>query len=142
MKTSVLTVLLCLTASVLLAQQTNRVELGRLQTGATVSFIRSSEGEWGIEIAGGAAPLIVQPKPARLEVYRTDQDIRQLTAGYSRIQKSADGIDAQAKIAYGGNVVFRMQDHWSLDGAVVSVRRKVEVTGNAPGGFYSSVISQ
>ncbi len=140
MKTPVLTALLCLTASVLLAQQTNRVELGRLQTGATVSFIRSSEGEWGIEIAGGAAPLIVQPKPARLEVYRTDQDIRQLAAGYSRIQKSADGIDAQAEIAYGGNVVFRMQDHWSLDGAVVSVRRKVDVAGNAPGGFDSSVV--
>ncbi|MGD0015155.1 MAG: hypothetical protein ABSD56_12155, partial [Bryobacteraceae bacterium] len=32
-----------------------------------------------------------------------------------------------------------MQDHWSLTGAVVSVSRKVEVTGNAPGGFDSLV---
>jgi len=139
-KTPILTVLLCQAASILVAQEGSRVDLGRLQTGATVSFVRAAEGEWGIEIAGGAAPLIAQPKPARLEVYRIDQEIRQLAAGYSRIQKTADGIDAQAKIAYGDNAVFRMRDHWSLSGAVVSVRRKVEVAGNAPGGFDSSVI--
>lgn len=139
MKTPILTVLMCQVAWALVAQEGSRVDLGRLQTGATVSFVRAAEGEWGIEIAGGAAPLITQPKPARLEVYRSDQDIRQLAAGYSRIQKTADGIDARAKIACGDNVVFRMLDHWSLDGAVVSVRRKVEVAGNAPGGFSSSV---
>ena len=96
--------------------------------------------EWGIEIAGGAAPRILQPKPARLEVFRTEEDIRQLAAGYKTVQKSAAGIDARAEIAYGDNVVFRVQDRWSLTGAVVSVRRKVEVTGNAPGGFDSSVV--
>ena len=57
-----------------------------------------------------------------------------------RCEKSAAGIDAQAEIAYGNNVVFHVQDHWSLTGAVVSVSRKVEVTGNAPGGFDSSVV--
>ena len=33
-----------------------------------------------------------------------------------------------------------MEDRWSLTGAVVTVSRKVEVTGNAPGGFNSSVV--
>ena len=114
--------------------------MGRLQTGATVSFVRAAGGEWGIEIAGGAAPRILQPKPARLEVFRTEEDIRQLAAGYKTVQKSDSGIDARAEIAYGENVVFRVQDRWSLSGAVVSVSRKVEVAGNAPGGFYSSVV--
>ena len=36
-------------------------------------------GEWGIEIAGAAAPRIAQTKPARLEIFRTEDDIRQLT---------------------------------------------------------------
>ena len=37
------------------------------------------------------------------------------------------------------NVVFRVNDNWSLSGAILSLRRKVEVSGNAPGGFYSSI---
>ena len=116
------------------------MDLGRLQTGATVSFVRAAGGEWGIEIAGAAAPRILQPKPAKLEVFRTEEDIRQLAAGYKTVQKSDSGIDARAEIAYGEGVVFRVQDRWSLSGAVVSVSRKVEVAGNAPGGFYSSVV--
>jgi hypothetical protein len=111
-----------------------------LQTGATVSFARSTAGEWGIEIAGAAAPRILQLKPARLEVFRAEDNIRQLAAGYKTVQKSAAGIDARAEIAYGEDVVFRVHDRWSLSGAVVSVRRKVEVGGNAPGGFDSSIV--
>ncbi len=142
---------LFLAGSAALAQQGPRVDLGRLQTGATVSFVRDAEAEWGIEIAGAAAPLIQQPKPARLEVFHTEEDIHQLAAGYRTVEKSATGIDAQAEIAYGDNVVFHVQDRWSLTGAVVSVRRKVEVAGGAgtvdsgstrgsPDGFSSSVV--
>jgi hypothetical protein len=131
---------LCLTVSATFAQQADRVDLGRLQTGATVSFVRAGEGEWGLEIAGGAAPRLLQPKPARLEVFRAAEDIRQLAAGYKTVQKSESGIDAQAEIAHGDNVVFRMLDRWSLDGAIVSVSRKIEVEGQAQGGFYSSVM--
>ena len=121
-------------------QQGARVDLGHVPTGATVSFARSIAGEWGIEIAGGAAPRIVQPQPARLEVYRTEEDIRQLAAGYKTVEKTAAGIDARAEIACGENVVFRVHDQWSIGGAVVQLRRTVEVTGNAPGGFFSSVV--
>jgi hypothetical protein len=131
---------LVLAGSAAYAQQGGRVDLGRLQTGATVSFTRAATGEWGIEIAGGAAPRIVQPKPARLEVFRTEQDIRQLAAGYRTVRKSAAGIDAGAEISYDDGVVFRVQDRWSLSGAVLSVRRSVEIAGNAQGGFHSSVV--
>jgi hypothetical protein len=131
---------LCLAGPALFAQQGARVDLGRLQTGATVSFSRTTAGEWGIEIAGAAAPRILQSKPARLEVLRTEDDISQLAAGYKTVQKSAAGIDARAEIAYGEKVVFRVTDRWTVSGAVLSVRRKVEVTGEAPGGFCSSVV--
>jgi hypothetical protein len=131
---------LTLGASALFAQPAARVNLARLESGATVSFARSAAGEWGVEIAGAAAPRILQPKPAKLQVFRTEEDIRQFAAGYKRVEKSAAGIDAQAEIAYGEGVVFRLTDQWTAAGAVVSVRRKVEVTGNAPGGFYSSIM--
>ncbi len=120
--------------------QGDRMDLGRLETGATVSFTRSTSGEWGIEIAGAAAPRIRQAKPAELEVFVSEDDIRQLAAGYKTVEKSAGGVDARTDVAYGDNVVFHVQDHWSLDGAVVSVRRQVEVDGNASGGFLSSVV--
>ena len=131
---------LCLTATTASAQQTDRIDLGRLQTGATVSFVRVAGGEWGIEIAGAAAPRLLQPKPAKLQVFRTEQDIRELAAGYRTVERSASGIDAGAEIAYGEDVVFRVQDRWSLSGAVLSVDRRVEVQGNDPGGFNSSVV--
>jgi hypothetical protein len=135
---------LCLAGSALFAQYAQRdnpfiLDLGRLDTGATVSFQRDLVGKYGISITGGAAPPIFQPAPARIEVYRADDDIRKLAAGYKTVDKSATGIDARAEITYSNNVVFHVQDHWSLTGAVVSVSRKVEVTGNAPGGFDSLV---
>ncbi len=131
---------LSLGAAALWAQAGPRVDLGRLPSGATVSFVRSDAGEWGLAIAGSAAPRILQPKPARLEVFRTEEDIRPLAAGYQTVQKAAAGIEARAEIAWGEKVLFRVQDRWSLSGAVVSVRRKVEVAGDAPGGFSSAVV--
>ena len=140
MKNHLLTAWLCLTGSALFAQEVARLDLGQLQTGGTVSFVRNANGGWGIEIEGGAAPRISQPKPVRLEIFRSAQDIWQFAVGYRMVQKSATGVDAQAEIVYSNNVVFRVQDRWSITGAVVSVQRKVEVTGNAPGGFDSSVV--
>lgn len=128
---------LCLVASNVFAQPA-QVELGHLLTGATVSFVRSPSGEWGVEIAGGAAPTISQSQPASLEVFRAEDDVHQLAAGYKTLQRSAAGVDARAEIHY-DSVVFRVQDHWSLSGSVLSVRRKVDVIGNLPGGFDSAI---
>ena len=125
--------------STLFAQSATRLDLGRLQTGAAVSFTRSTSG-WGVEISGGAAPRIQQLEPAKLEIYRADEDIRQVSAGYKTVQKTAAGMDARAEIAYGQGVVFHVNDRWNLTGPVLSVRRTVTVTGSAPGGFCSSVM--
>ena len=129
---------LFLAGSSLLAQPVPRVMLGHLQTGATVNFVRSAAGGWGLEVTGGAAPTISQQKPARLEVFRAEDDIRQFAAGYKTIQKSAAGIDARAEVKY-DSVVFRVVDHWSVSGSVLSVYRKVDVIGNSPGGFDSAI---
>jgi hypothetical protein len=120
-------------------QQSARVELGRLRTGADVSFVRSGTGGWGIDVAGGPAPRIVQPKPARIEVYRAGNDIQELAAGYKKVQKTASGIDADAEVACGDDVVIRVHDRWSVSWAVLSMHRNVEVKGNASGGFYSAI---
>jgi hypothetical protein len=129
---------LSLTSSAAFAQQSDQVRLGSLETEETVLFVRTAGGEWGIEISGGTSPRLTQQKPAHIEVFHTEENIRELAVGYKTVQRSASGIDARAEIAYDENIVFRVEDRWSLKGAVVSVRRMVEVVGNAPGGFNSS----
>jgi hypothetical protein len=126
------------TVSVVFAQQGDRLDLGRLNTGHTVSFVRATGGEWGIHVSG-TAPQLTQVKPARIEVIGAEGNIRELAAGYTTVQQSASGISARAEISFGEDAVFRVQDRWTVSGAVVSVRREVEVLGTVPGGFNSSV---
>ena len=54
--------LLFLTISSIYAQLGDRVVLGNLETGATISFAHVAGGEWGIEISGGTATAIYSKK--------------------------------------------------------------------------------
>ncbi|MEO6005043.1 MAG: hypothetical protein ABIZ04_07875 [Opitutus sp.] len=130
-----------LTASIALAQSSERMELGRLPTGAAVSFVRGTDG-WGLSIEGANTPGFRQAKPAKIEVYRADDDIRQLGAGYQSVERSTNSpqFDARAELKSDDNVVFRVHDRWSLEGAVATVHRTIEVSGSTPGGFNSSVV--
>ena len=131
---------LCLIVSAACSQQNGRIDLGRLQTGAKVSFVKTTDGEWGIEIKGSKVPVVMQPRPFSLQVFLTEDSIQELAAGYKTVKKSNSKIDAFTEIAYGENVIFRVNDLWSLKDEVVSLQRKVEVSGNARGGFNSSVV--
>lgn len=121
------------------AQAGAQVNLGTLPTGANVSFTRAASGQWGLEIAGGPTPRIEQAQPARLEIYRSDNDIRELAAGYTTVRKTAGGIDAVAEIQSDPGVEFRFHDRWSVKASVLSLERNVEVRGREPGGFDSSI---
>jgi hypothetical protein len=119
--------------------QEKQIHLGRLQTGAMVSFARSApSAQWGIEIAGSSAPRMVQPKPAQIEVFRSESDVHDLAAGYTVVKKSAKGMEAQSDIQADG-VTFHFLDVWSVEGAVLTLQRQVTVHGSGSGGFYSSV---
>jgi hypothetical protein len=117
-----------------------RIELGRLATGASASFVSDGGSRWGVEISGSGMPAMAQRKPARLEICRAESDIEQLAAGYNTVEKTSDGVEARATLSYGENVHFRFRDRWHLSGSVLSVQRVVEVTGEAPAGFDSSIV--
>lgn len=134
-----LVLVLCVAASVS-GQTRDRLQLGKLESGAIVSFTHSTSGEWELEIEGGPAPRISQPRPARLEVITPAQEVQQIGAAYKTIRRSGAGMDAGAEIYYSDTAIFRVHDQWSLSGAVLSLRRKVEVVGNAPGGFGSDIV--
>ena len=134
-----LLIVILLSAHPASSQQNRKVRLGQLQSGAEVSFSRVQAGTWGIEITGGPAPRVVQPKPVEFEIYRADNDIQQLTAGYKTVQASSEGINAQADVTGGDTVVFHVRDHWAISSGILSLHRSVEVKGNAPGGFDSEI---
>jgi hypothetical protein len=118
----------------------NRIVLGRLANGAAVTFVRAASGDWGIEIAGAGVPRLTQRKPAQIEVYRGEENVRQLAAGYQSVQKEADAVVAKAKVAGGGEAAFDVEDRWKISGAALSLSRKVSVTGaEANAGFYSAI---
>jgi hypothetical protein len=131
---------LCLITVEAFSQEKNRVKLGRMETGSVVSFISNSKGEWGIEIIGASAPRILQLKPCRLQIFQTQENIEDIAVGYKSVEKSGSEIYAQAEIKYSEGVTFRVNDSWSLKDEVITVHRKIEVEGNAPGGFSSSVV--
>src|SRR3982750_2558795 len=97
----------------LLPAQPGRVMVGRLSTGATAAFRRSAAGEWGIEVTGGESPRIFATQPVRIEVFTSEQNVRQLASGYKSVESAGASVVARAEIAAGGGVTFRIEDHWS-----------------------------
>jgi len=73
-------------------------------------------------------------------VFRTETDIRQLTSGYRSVEPTEGGVEGRAEIAGGDGVVFGIVDLWSIDGSVLSVRRRVDVEGSAPGSAFNSTL--
>jgi hypothetical protein len=123
-----------------LTQQIDRIDLGRLQTGAAISFVRADGGDWGIEISGGFALGMMQQKTAQIEVYRGQENVQQLSAGYQSVQKEGDAFLAKAKVAGEGPAAFEVEDLWNVSGDVLSLHRNVKVTGTEPNaGFYSAI---
>ncbi len=133
-----LSILLTLAVSLLPAQQ-QPATLGALDGGGSVSFIRSASGKWGIAVRGSGGAEVSQDQPARLEVYRNGA-ARQIAAGYDSVRTATGSARAQAQVA-DGDTAFNFDDEWRVAGGVLSLRRKVEVKGNAPGaGFYSAIV--
>ena len=117
----------------------NRIVLGRIANGADVAFVHAGSGDWGMEISGGGQRF-TQTKPAQIEVYTGGNDARQLAAGYQSVKKEADAVVATAKMAGGGAAAFAVEDRWKVSGSVLSLSRKVSVTGaETDAGFYSAI---
>ncbi len=122
------------------AQQSDRMDLGRLQTGSTVSFVRTDADQWGIEISGGNTLKISQQKPAQIELYRGMENVQQLAAGYQSVKKQADAVLATAKVTSEGAAAFVVEDLWKVSKDELSLHRNVIVIGSeTDAGFYSAI---
>jgi len=135
-----LTLGLCLSFLAACSQQSDRVKLGRLQMGATVSFVRNPAGEWGIEIPNKSVPLMKQYNPAQIMVFQGEENVEDLAAGYQSVQKEGNIVTAKAKVADGSEAIFDIEDQWTISGDALSLTRKVNVNGTKDSaGFYSAI---
>ena len=117
-----------------------RIVLGRLGSGASVTFVPTGSGQWGIEVSGNSAPRITQPKPAQVEVFKDEQNVEDLAASYVSVQKEAAAVVAKAKVASKEGAAFAIEDRWTISGDVLSLSRKVTVTNAEDhAGFYSAI---
>src|SRR5579863_10052958 len=96
------------------ANSSGRVELGRLANGATVTFVRSGSADWGLEISFRAGSFLSQQKPAEIEVYRADQNVRDFAVGYQSVQRESGGLLAKAMVAGNGGAAFAVEDRWKI----------------------------
>src|ERR1022692_5046617 len=93
-KMGILVVLAASTAA-LPQKADSRVPLGQLDDGSSVVFVQAASGGWGIEIAGSRRARFSQQRPADIEFYRGETDIRRLATGYNSVRKQVSGVTAQ-----------------------------------------------
>ena len=130
----------CLTLLFACKQQGSRVDLGNLETGATVSFVRATGGQWGIEITDSITLKLMQQKPVQIEVFRSEQNMHQLAVGYLSLKKETNSVIGKAKLAGASGAKFDVEDRWTISGNVLSLSRKVIVTSSEDSaGFFSAI---
>ena len=129
----------CLTLTAC-TQQGQRKDLGNLKIGSIVSFVRDAGGEWGIQISDSNGPILQQQKPAQIEVFGKEQKLHQLNAGYKSLKKETNTVIGKVTLVDEGGTKFYVEDHWMISGDVLSLDRKVSVTGTEDSaGFYSAI---
>lgn len=134
---------LILALSVLLLISCNRnevINLGTLQSGAKVSFVRDSIGEWGIEILSKTGLLMKQQKPSQIRFFQAQGIVEDLSAGYQSVQKSGGILTGKSKVTDGNQIAFNIEDKWTINGEVLMLDRKVTVNGSKDSAGFSSAI--
>lgn len=113
--------------------------IGKLDGGSRVFLKKSASGKWGIVIEKAGLSSIYQEKPVQVELYKDSLHISRMADGYAEASKTKSGFFGKA-IIKSGNILFTVNDQWKLEGNVLGLSRKVEVTGNAAGfGFLSAI---
>ena len=113
--------------------------LGRLSTGDEVVVLRTAKGDWGLAIRGPNLASVEQPNPIQLEFSTQPAGASGIGAGYRAVVKTAEGFRGTAAVTQPGGPTFNVEDNWKISGDVLSLARRVTVSGNGEGGFLSAI---
>lgn len=113
-------------------------QIGELSSGLTFFTEKISGDQWGIAIREGDSVLWSQSHPVRLEHYMDSIPDSTPEAGYDQIRFTEQGFTGSATLTI-GEVSFHVSDSWTITGEQLQAERRLQVSGNGPGGFLSSL---
>ena len=114
-------------------------DLGTLKNGTKIRSVQSADGRWELETEGPGASSATRFIPIQIAYSSTKPGTPALERGYDSIRRSGQGFEGVAAVPGPGGVIFHVHDQWTFHDEVLSVARRIAVSGNASGGFLSSV---
>lgn len=117
--------------------------IGSTVAGGDVLLARTDAGEWGLVVQGPGRAVLTQARPARIEVYGTEDEgggahVRTYARGYVSVHPVVSGYTGTTEVALPGNAVVTIEDQWTVAGDELRLSRTVMIAGDAPGGFLSA----
>ena len=97
--------------------------IARLDGGVTASFVKNSEGKWGLSLKGVAGKGLHQDNPVQLALCFGDKAYLQ-AAGYDKIANNDGRYTATAQVAV-SEAIFNVTDVWSVDISCLSMRYRI-----------------
>src|SRR5690349_2046372 len=100
--------------------------LGQLTTSAKLFAVPDATEKYGLLVINNEQELMRQPQPARVEIYRSDEEpVQEFASGYSSITPDPRGFTGNAEI-HVQDATILFEDRWSIDDSVLRVRRLVD----------------
>ena len=112
--------------------------LYQLSPGVSVYFEKNDEQEWGLRLERNGAAFLANATPITIEILGPGEAIRTLGAGYDSFRSGDGAFIARGSLQYDG-ARFVVHDTWSMEAGALRLDRKLEVEGNAAGGFMSAI---
>lgn len=122
-----------------MAQTAGKIDFGDLQTGSTVYFSQSINGEWGLEVVNDATVEFTHAQPIFFEIQKESNKVQTFRLGYRDVHKEGDTLHGSALFTY-GKVLFQINDAWTIVESALTVKRIVKVVGSdSKVGFASGI---
>lgn len=129
----------CIHHSNLYAQQSNNgILISRFSKDSKLIIKKAVDGTYGMYIDNAGLSSIFQTQPVQIELFKDSVNIITTKSGYQTIKKEGRGFTGCA-VVKAAQATFEVEDKWEIKNEVLHLSRKVNVRGNATGGFLSAI---
>jgi hypothetical protein len=118
------------------AQSAEQV-IGVLADQSSVVAVQKQK-HWGLYLRNNGQASLEQPNPVHIEIYIDSLHQQYLRTGYYSFSKQGNTFIGRAVVTY-GKARFTVEDTWRVASQTLQLSRKLNVQGNAGGGYMSSI---
>lgn len=113
--------------------------LGTLPGGEKVVAVRTSSADGsGIAVYRNDLQMAYQPRPLEIQYYGGVGQMIVLEGSYASIDPAEGGMLCKGSLSPGNGAEFLFEDTWNVENGNLNLSRKVQVRGDASGGFTSA----